>query len=73
MAMIIPEKTMTLLRQTLRCVIYIGIGHTAFEVVSILRSPEIADLRYFGLAVPGLYYLIPSIVLALFIGFCKTK
>lgn len=67
----LSDKLIDLLRQTLRCIIYVGIAHTAFEVVSIYRSPEISHLWYYGLAVPGLYYLIPAIVLALFTAYAQ--
>lgn len=63
----ISEKVHRFLEQFLRCLIYVGIGHTAFEVVTIWRTPEVSHLWYYGLAVPGLYYLVPIIVLSVFL------
>lgn len=67
----VSEKMYRFLEQFLRCLIYVGIGHTAFEVVTIWRTPEVSDFWYYGLAVPGLYYLVAVIVLTMFIMFVK--
>ncbi len=64
----VSAKLYSFFQQVLRCLIYVGIGHTAFEVVSIWRSPEISELWYYGLAVPGLYYLVPILALTIFLA-----
>lgn len=40
----ISEKVHRFLEQFLHCLIYVGIGHTAFEVVTIWRTPEVSHL-----------------------------
>ncbi|HIU84422.1 MAG TPA: hypothetical protein IAC66_03530 [Candidatus Aphodousia gallistercoris] len=67
----ISKKSIEFLKQFLRCIIYIGIGHTIFQLVSIVQTPEVAHLWYYALFVPGLYYLVPIIFLALLIHFAE--
>lgn len=69
----ISSKLYILLEQVFRCLIYVGIGHTAFEVVSIWRAPEVSHLWYYGLVVPGLYYLIPIVVLTIFLAIVSKR
>lgn len=69
----VSEKAQGFLQQFLRCLIYVGIGHTAFEVVSIWRTPEVSHLWYYGLAVPGLYYLVPIIILTVFLAIVQQR
>ncbi len=69
----ITPKTLHLMQQVLRCIVYVGIAHSAFEVMTIWQSPEISHLWYFGLAVPGLYYLVPAIVLTIVIAVASKK
>ena len=71
MIMKISDKAHRFLERFLRCLIYVGIGHTVFEAVSIWRTPEVSHLWYYGLVVPGAYYLVPIIVLTVFLVFVK--
>ncbi len=71
--MVIPDKVRRFLEQFLRCLIYVGLGHTAFEALSIWRTPEVSHLWYYGLAVPGLYYLVPIIVLTVFLALSRKR
>ena len=69
----ISQKSIDFLKQFLRCMIYIGIGHTAFQLVSIVRTPEVSHLWYYAFFVPGLYYLFPILVIFGFIYFAEKK
>lgn len=73
MAFKISERSITVMKQALRCLCYIGLGHTAFQIAVIAQDPEVSDLWYYGLAVPGLYYLIPILVLAGFIAWAERR
>ncbi|MCI5895811.1 MAG: hypothetical protein SOT13_02585 [Candidatus Aphodousia sp.] len=73
MAFRITEHSIIFLKQGLRCLCYIGLGHTAFQVAVIAQDPQVSDLWYYGLAVPGLYYLIPILVLVGFIAWAERR
>ena len=67
----ISEKSIQLMRQALQCLIYIGLGHVAFEAVATYQIPEYSSLWYYAFLVPGIYYFVPIVVLLLAIIVCE--
>lgn len=67
----ITEKSVQLLRQALQCLIYIGLGHVAFEAVTTYQTPEYSSLWYYAFLVPGIYYFVPILVLLLSVIVCE--
>lgn len=63
----VTRQSINIIRQALRCLVYIGLGHITFEIVATLQTTEYSHLWYYAFLVPGLFYLIPIVALLVII------
>ncbi len=66
-----PQAISTI-KKVMRVICYVGLAHTAFEMISIIQMGY-ASHWYYALIMPGLNYLLPLIICCIFLMIYDKK